>query len=51
MNPSNEGELLKRPHVYVKRPDGSSGYEPTPIPKPNGMDEIPPVRPAKANSK
>lgn len=28
MNPSNESELLKKPHAYVKRPDGSSGYEP-----------------------
>lgn len=30
MRPANEGDLLKKPHVYVKRADGSSGYEPIP---------------------
>jgi hypothetical protein len=30
MNPAFDGGVVRGPHVYVKRADGSSGYEPVP---------------------
>lgn len=32
MRPAHDGGVVKGPHVYVKRKDGSSGYEPAEIP-------------------